>query len=88
MPLKEFTKHPHFKRGAESGKNGTTPLLFNVVTDINCSDDVAESHPEIVARLSQLADAARNDLGDRGRAGTGQRQPGKIENPKPLRMNR
>ena len=88
VPLKEFTKHPHFTRGVESGKNGTKPLLFNVVTDINCSDDVAAAHPGIVARLSQLAEAARDDLGDRGRAGTGQRQPGKIENPTPLRMNR
>ena len=88
LPLREFTKHPHFKRGAESGKNGAAPLLFNVVTDINCSDDVAAAHPAVVARLSQLAEAARSDLGDRGRPGTGQRQPGKIGNPKALRIDR
>ena len=87
VPLKEFTKHPHFRRGTGKGKDGTLPLLFNVVTDIKCSEDVAASHPRVVARLSQIAEAARRDLGDRGLPGTGQRPPGKIQNPKPLRMN-
>ncbi len=88
LPLKEFTKHPHFTRSAEPGKNGTKPLLFNLVTDLTCSENIAADHPEVVASLSQLAESARNDLGDRGRPGTGQRKPGKIQNPKPLRMNR
>ena len=87
LPLKDFTKHPHFNRSDQAGKNGTRPLLFNLYTDINCSQDVAADHPEVVARLAQLAEIARDDLGDRGRPGAGQRQPGKIENPRPLRLN-
>lgn len=88
LPLQDFTKHPHFQRSDQAGKNGTKPLLFNLRTDINCSKDIATDHPEVVERLSQLAESARNDLGDRGRPGAGQRQPGKIENPQPLQLNR
>jgi len=84
LPLKEFTKHPHFKRGAESHEDGSHPLLFNVVLDVDCSDDCSADQPEIVARLSNLAEDARADLGDRERPGNGQRQPGKVQNPSPL----
>lgn len=87
LPLKEFSKHPHFKRGPDSSRNGTAALLFNVVTDIDCSEDVAADHPEVVTQLSRMAELARIDLGDRGRPGSGQRKPGKIENPKALRLD-
>ena len=87
LPLREFTKHPHFKRGAESGKNGdgTTPISMWLRIS-TAAMTLLQLIRAVVARLSQLAEAARSDLGDRGRPGTGQRQPGKIGNPKPLRM--
>lgn len=76
VPLHDFTKHPHFRsRPAEE------PLLFDVVDDIACERNVAASHPDVVARLSALAETARADLGDRGRPGAGQRSAGKVEHP-------
>ncbi len=42
-----------------------TPLaLFNLKTDIGESRDVSGEHPEIVARLSKLAEPLRRELGD------------------------
>jgi len=78
VPLKEFSRHPHFKKGA-----GSQPLLFNVVTDISSEHNVADQHPEIVKELMALAEKGRADLGDTKRRGANQRQPGKIENPVP-----
>jgi len=66
-------RHPHFSK--------TLPpqnLLFNVVEDISCENNVADQHPEVVARLTALAKQARVDLGDRGQAGVGQRPAGRI----------
>lgn len=73
LPVTQIGHHPHF------GKNlPPQPLLFNVVTDIGCKKNVAAEHPQIVARLTSLAAAARADLGDRGVAGSGQRQRGEL----------
>ncbi|WP_417739386.1 sulfatase [Rosistilla oblonga] len=73
LPEAKVSGHPHF-----SSKLPPQPLLFNVVSDIGCKKNVAAEHPEIVARLSQLADEARADLGDLGVAGAGQRQRGEL----------
>jgi len=78
VPLKEFSRHPHFKKGQSS-----KPLLFNVVTDISSEHNVADQHPEIVKELMALAEKGRADLGDNKRPGANQRKPGKIENPVP-----
>lgn len=74
LPITNGRGHPHFKPG-EKGK----ALLFNVVKDIACQNNAADAHPEIVARLTRYANAARQDLGDQGKPGDGQRKPGKIE---------
>ena len=79
VPLKEFTQHPHFKKGM-----GTQPLLFNVVKDTSSRNNVADKYPGIVNKLKALAEKGRQDLGDRGRAGANQRLPGKIEHPIPI----
>jgi hypothetical protein len=78
LPLESFTRHPHFNRGQTAGT-----LLFNVVEDFGSTTNVAASHPTIVQRLMALADPAREDLGDKGRPGRGQRPPAKIANPTP-----
>jgi arylsulfatase A len=80
VPLDSFRNHPHFTRKKDNSK---TPLLFNVVTDISCKNDVAADHPEIVARLTLLAEAGRADLGDGKKRGAGQRAIGKMKNPVP-----
>ncbi len=55
--------------------------LFNLRTDISESKNVAADHPDIVARLKQLAETARADLGDTmtKRVGTGTRAVGRVE---------
>ncbi|MEO1998849.1 MAG: PVC-type heme-binding CxxCH protein, partial [Planctomycetaceae bacterium] len=78
LPLKSFGRHPHFRKG-----ESTHSLLFNVVEDIACSTDVAADHPQVVARLTELAQAAREDLGDRGQQGRGQRKPGRLAGKQP-----
>lgn len=69
-------RHPHFNKNQQAKH-----LLFNVVEDIGSKKDLAEDHPEIVARLQQLAKKARADLGDHNRRGAGQRSPGKVSKP-------
>lgn len=57
--------------------------LYNVRDDLGETKDVSAQHPDIVARLTALADKAREDLGDLGREGKGQRPAGRVDNPKP-----
>jgi arylsulfatase len=47
--------------------------LYNLDTDVGETRDVADQHPEEVARLMQLLEDAREDLGDYNRIGSGQR---------------
>lgn len=57
--------------------------LYDLQADLGESNDVADEHPEVVERLSQLADAMRAELGDRlnGVRGSGVRQPGLVDAP-------
>ena len=55
------------------------PELFNLKADIGETTNVADKHPDIVARLSVLADKARADLGDKEAVGSGQRDAGFVE---------
>jgi arylsulfatase A-like enzyme len=54
--------------------------LFDLESDIGESRNIADQHSEVVERLKQLADRARDDLGDSAtkREGKGVRAPGKI----------
>jgi len=74
LPIEVAAGHPHFRKGKPS-----ETLLFNVVDDISCEQNVADAHPQVIAQLTQIANLARKDLGDKGQAGTGQRKPGKID---------
>lgn len=60
--------------------------LYNLVDDIGETANVCDQHPDQVAELTALLDAARRDLGCcvTGTQGTGVRTPGRVENPKPL----
>ncbi|MEM7600810.1 MAG: hypothetical protein AAF357_05285 [Verrucomicrobiota bacterium] len=80
LPLENFVRHPHFKNGTTD----TPALLFNVVDDISSKDNVAESHPDIVAELTAHAKRMRQDLGDQGVPGRGIRPIGQVANPVPL----
>jgi len=82
---------PHEYRsylGVEPGRDGfpgayskgeTGLALFDLQEDIGETRDVKDRHPDIVARLSALADQAREDLGDKDRPGKGMRAPGRVE---------
>jgi arylsulfatase A-like enzyme len=54
--------------------------LFDIETDIGETNDVADRHPEVVARLQALAEQCREDLGDSatGREGKNVRPPGRL----------
>ena len=85
---------PHGYRtmsGREVGRDGTpgnydysvkTGLeLYDLEADIGESRDVAAEHPEVVARLTAMADAMRAELGDNltGAPGSARREPGRVE---------
>ena len=69
--------------GGRPGKAQTQQIelsLFDLKNDIGETTNVAEQHPEVVARLKQLAEQMRQELGDSaaGQQGKGVRQPGKV----------
>lgn len=67
-----------------SGRTAEVPaLLYNVREDLGEGDEVSRSYPEVVARLTALADAAREELGDIGYEGRGQRPAGWVDEPQP-----
>ena len=49
------------------------PMLFDLDADVGETTDVAEDHPDVVARLLEWAERARADLGDHNRLGSGVR---------------
>ena len=61
-------------------------MLFNVVEDISCEEEVAADHPDIVKKLMALADKAREDIGDGEKRGVNLRPVGRFENPVPRVM--
>ena len=84
--------HPYRSMiGREPGKDGIPGIydnsreigraLYDLETDISESRDVSDRFPEVVERLSRLADRKRAELGDAltGVEGTGLRAPGRIE---------
>ncbi|MCB9950375.1 MAG: sulfatase [Planctomycetaceae bacterium] len=54
--------------------------LYNLGDDVGEQNDVKDAHPEVVARLQELAEAARVELGDSATKtqGTGFRAPAKL----------
>ena len=81
---------PHkFHDVAEPGQNGShgktrfTDIelaLYNLEKDPGEKNHVADKYPNIVAKLSRLADKMREDLGHErvAKTGNGRREPGKI----------
>ena len=78
LPWAKASRHPRVAKG-----EAVKPLLFNVVEDIGTQEDLSEKHPAVVKRLMALAEPARADLGDLGKAGNGQRSIGKVSDPQP-----
>jgi hypothetical protein len=75
------------KRRNWGKSEGAVPLqLFDLVSEISEQTDVSSEHPEVVARLTALAEEARETLGDVGRVGTEQREAGWVNDPDVRRM--
>jgi arylsulfatase A-like enzyme len=78
LPLE--SKWHNFRRDGKP----TKAELYDLEHDLPEAKNLAESKPEIVERLLTYAEKARADLGDAGRPGAGQREPGWVAEPKPL----
>ena len=61
----------------------STARLYDLAADLGERKNLADEHPEIVARLSAFAEEAREESGDLGREGAGQRPAGRVENATP-----
>ena len=72
----QAARHPHFNAALPA-----QPLLFHLVNDIACENNVAAQHPDVVERLTWHANKARLELGDQQQAGRGQRTAGKVDHP-------
>lgn len=81
--------HPYRALTGKPGRDGkpsgysqqqTDLALYDLEVDVGEKRNVAAENPEVVARLSALAENARDDLGDAltERAGSGVREPGKL----------
>jgi arylsulfatase A-like enzyme len=55
--------------------------LFDLESDVGETTNVARQHPEVVAKLKELADRMRSELGDSAtkQKGSGLRPPGRLE---------
>ncbi len=58
--------------------------LYDVRHDVSEEHEVSAQHPDIVQRLTALAEKARADLGDVNHPGSGQREAGLVEKAEPL----
>ena len=58
--------------------------LFDVRNDVGETQEVSTNHPDVVQRLTKLADTTRQELGDVNKPGRGQRPAGHVANPQPL----
>ena len=58
--------------------------LYHLEDDLGETKNVASEHPDVVKRLSELAQSARKDLGDNDQLNDSQRKAGWVENPQPL----
>jgi arylsulfatase A len=80
--------HQYRTMAGRPGGTGGTPTkysqatigkeLFNLQTDVGETTDVADQHPDVVARLSELAAVMRKELGDDKRKGSGIRPAGSL----------
>ena len=89
----EYEEFLYFKEGRlEAIRSGDYKLhlhlkeLYDLEADIGETDNQYDELPDVVQKLEDAAESAREDLGDdiAGVAGANQRPCGRVENPKPL----
>ena len=69
-------------RSFDDDAKGPEPRLYNLDEEIGERTNVAAQNPEIVAKLTALADKMKADIGKAN--GPASRPAGKVENPQPL----
>jgi len=74
-----------FGRGREVPPEGQ-PLLYDMIEDMGETSNLAADHPDVVQRLTALAQEMRDDLGDTDHEARGRRPAGWVDDPKPLMM--
>lgn len=70
--------------GVPTGK--CVAALYNLESDIAEKKNVIDEHPRVVKKLMQLAEIARQNIGDYKLQGSGYRASGWVENPVPLKL--
>lgn len=75
-PWKLIVEHDEAPQGRPNQTTRIPSALYNLHDDISESHDLKAEHPDVVRRLSTLADRAREDLGDGTREGKRTRPPG------------
>jgi arylsulfatase A len=61
--------------------------LYDLEADIGEKHNVIEQYPDVVRRLTGLAEKARVNIGDWHQPGKGCRPAGMVDDPKPLRLS-
>lgn len=69
-------------RGVLPDASGPAPRLYNLDEEIGEKTNVADKHPEIVAKLQQLATRMSNEIG--GKSPNARRPAGEVANPRTL----
>lgn len=82
-PWKLYLPLAHKAATGRAAAQGQPLALYNVRKDVTEQRELSAQEPEIVARLTGLAEQARKTLGDGERRGRGQREAGWVEHPQP-----
>jgi len=70
---------------ANNRRTAPAPLaLYDVRNDVGETRELSATQPDVVRRLTTLANAAREELGDTNRPSRSQRPAGHVADPKPL----
>jgi len=79
LPLKEKVWTP----GGSRRQINSPAILYDLEKDIGETTNLADEHPDVVKRLMELAERAREDIGDLDRPGKNCRPAGLFKNPTP-----
>jgi len=82
LPISDSTRNTRDRRPMNE------QLLYDLESDIGESKNVAADHPDVVKRLLDLAERARQDLGDGDRPGKNVRPVGRFDHPEPRVVKR
>jgi arylsulfatase A-like enzyme len=69
-------------KGTATDASGNTPRLYNLDAEISEQTNLAEKHPDVVAKLQALAEKKTAEIG--GKEPAARRPAGLVENPKTL----